>query len=267
MKQLGIIIFSMFIITSFLYSKKTFATEKILLTKDNMVLLKDSIDNKTISNTIMRIMTIKSKRVYLYIFSPGGSVLSGNRLINYLKTTDKDVYCIADFAASMAFSIMQHCKKRFVTTNSIMMQHEASLSLAHNSRTKLISFARMLLKVINRLEIDTAKQMGISIKKYKYEISKDWWMYGIDAIKEKAADNIANITCSNELIKATYNETISNMFSSLTVTWSKCPLLQYPIIVNGDKSAYNDKQQDILFKKLNKRDVWTPEFIKQLNAI
>jgi len=248
------------------YAENVPNIENVHLTTVNTVLLNGTINDKTISSTLMQLMTIKSKRVYLYISSPGGSIFAGNRLIDYLRTTDKEIYCVADYAASMAFSIMQHCTKRFVTNNSVIMQHEASLGIPANSQTRLISITKMMFRVIDRLEHSSAKRMGISMQKYKREIRKDWWMYGADAIQENAADSIASITCSNKMIKDTYDTVISNMFFSFKVTWSKCPLLVYPVAVDGDPLNTNQEYND-LFNSTYKRDTWTPQFIKKINSI
>ena len=78
---------------------------------------------------------IDSKEIYIYISSPGGSVMEGMKIVDLIKSLEKSgrqVSCISDFSASMAFIILQSCPKRLATFSSILMQHQMSLGLEGN---------------------------------------------------------------------------------------------------------------------------------------
>lgn len=231
--------------------------KNIVLGTNNNVVLKGKISNKTVNKAIYEISTHPSKALYLYINSPGGSILAGNTLVSYLKTTPKSVYCIADFAASMAFTILQHCKKRYVMSNSVTMQHEASIGL-QNSVPQFLSLLKMILTMINTTEKETAGKIGITYKKYKKKTRSDWWLYGKDSVREGVADKLVTVLCTKKLTKTLHKETIRSFFSSAEVEWSGCPLLTYPITVNGNKKILRNNG-------VVENNYWNSSTIKEIN--
>lgn len=66
------------------------------------------------------------KNIYMFIHSGGGEVVNGLRGINYMIRAQKLGYkftCYTDYAASMAFTILQACDKRIAIKDAILMQH------------------------------------------------------------------------------------------------------------------------------------------------
>ena len=83
----------------------------------------NSINNKLdlISKIVYQLILKEGDNpIYLYINSHGGEVVAGNNLINYLLYNNKNIICIANYAASMAFAILQACNKRYGTKYLIM---------------------------------------------------------------------------------------------------------------------------------------------------
>ena len=88
-------------------------TITIELKKDNFVSLRETIDQDVSSRLLAKLNTIEAKHdtLYLYINSPGGDVMAGFEIINYIKSLQdrsKQVVCIAHNAMSMAFAIFQN---------------------------------------------------------------------------------------------------------------------------------------------------------------
>ena len=110
-----------------------YLSNSIVLTTDNHLSVLGPIDDDLVNSAIENSALLNKNNNYTYIYlnSPGGSVVAGQKyinLINSLKRTKK-IMCISEFAASMAFHILQHCDYRYVLKTSKMMQHQISLFL------------------------------------------------------------------------------------------------------------------------------------------
>ena len=84
--------------------------ELIEFKKDNFVSLRETINQDSSSRLLSKLNLIETKHntIYLYINSPGGDVMAGLEIINYIKSLqrrDKQIICIAHNAMSMAFVI------------------------------------------------------------------------------------------------------------------------------------------------------------------
>ena len=94
--------------------------QKIIeLNKQNLITLRGEIDEQITSEIIGKINKFTNSHLYLYIISPGGSVIEGLQIIDQLQSlAHKNIKlsCIANFAASMAFVIFQSCPTRYITT-------------------------------------------------------------------------------------------------------------------------------------------------------
>jgi len=237
--------------------------EEIVLETSNTVTLRGVIDDKSIGQTIQKLILNNSPTIYLYITSPGGQIIAGERLVQYLKTTDKNIECIADFAASMAFIILQHCKARYIMGDSIIMQHEASLG-AQGELPNFLSWVKLITGIVTKLEKSQAKRIGITHKQYRSKIANDWWMHGTEAVVNKAADKQVNVTCSRRLMRTQEKQIIISFFGVIKLHWSGCPLIAYPVKVN-DKSTMDDPNEFKNKMKFFIKDNWTPSLIKEVN--
>lgn len=233
----------------------SYAERKLTLSTSNHVVLRGSIDEENVNDVIYKIASHPNKSLYLYINSPGGSIHAGNTMINFLKSTDKQVYCVADYAASMAFSILQYCYKRIASSNSILMQHEAYIKL-DDSVSNFMSMLKWLQDMIRHTEAGVAKRLDMPIKKYKHKIAGDWWIYGKHTVSEGVVDEIRLVSCTNKLIKQKEDapSTISlGLFSTPldvpSTQKSKCPII----------SPYVDDAE------LKNRGDWDATYIKKIN--
>ena len=89
----------------------------------NTVIIRTEITEESVDRTIKEIASVPGKEVVLYIYSPGGSVREGGRLIDFIRAVDKKVICVADIAASMAFAILQSCHERYAMRASIPVSY------------------------------------------------------------------------------------------------------------------------------------------------
>ena len=214
----------------------------IILDNSNYIDIKGEINPKSSSDFIMEINRIHSNQIVIYIQSPGGYVESGKEIINEINIqlqNGKDISCIAERAYSMAFIIFQSCPVRYITNNTVLMQHPIYISqLSGNLKT-----VENILKMIDKdnedlLEIQCNK-IKIDKKEFEILVSNELWLMGNDNINMNTADEIISVSCSKELYNIETQEIIFNPFiGEIITTKIKCPLIKY-----GKKEINNSYNQ------------------------
>ena len=230
------------------------SAELIELKKDNFVSLREVIDQDVSSKLLLKLNMIENKHdiIYLYINSPGGDVMAGLEIINYIKSLQqrsKQIICISHNAMSMAFVIFQYCSNRYILYSSTLMQHQMSLTLQGklydiNSRMSYIN------TIEHKLISDQASRLGMSLVNFTSLIQNDWWIYSEDIIKYNAADKIVSLYCSFD----NYDETvlIQTLFGDIQVKYSACPTINYPIHITYPAINFSEeKKKDFMNKHFN----------------
>lgn len=203
----------------------------IELNKQNLITLRGEIDEQLTSEIIGKINKFSNNHVYLYITSPGGSVIEGLQIIDQLQTLSHrniKLSCIADFAASMAFIIFQSCPNRYITTSSILMQHQMSLKLNGNIEN-INTYLEFINDIGTNLDELQAAKLKISIEEFRKKINNDWWMNYKSIIKANAADSIVVVICNSELVDLIDDVIKSTMLFDVKAKFSKCPISREPI--------------------------------------
>lgn len=194
----------------------------ILLTKDNHAAISGKINDK-LANTFLVSASQLDNDAFIFINSPGGSVLAGNKIVRHVR--HKNYTCIADHAASMAFVIMQACARRYVTSTSVLMQHQQSLEVGGD-----LQAINAYLSMVNAIERDLsqlqASRIGMKEEEFRQRTMSEWWLYGNDIITNRVADKLVHVECSRDL----YNKTITSQKQTwfgetYDVTHSACPLI------------------------------------------
>jgi ATP-dependent Clp protease, protease subunit len=190
----------------------------IHLNNDNLVNIRGEINNYVANNFIRDIymMSNKTHDINVYINSPGGSVMAGNKMItmiNSLREQDYNINCITDFSASMAFIIMQSCTKRYGLPNVIMMQHQMSLGIK-GEINRIDSYLNFLHDVKNELNMMQSKRIGMDYNSFNEQIKDEWWIYGNKNKQFNILDDIVFITCdgvfNNYTHEGTFYDTMYN---------------------------------------------------------
>ena len=196
----------------------------VVLTVDNTVTIADAIHEQSVSKAIRQLTMIKNSEVYLFLNSPGGSVFSGRKLIDFINASDKKIHCVAQYAASMAFAILQVCETRLVMSSSILMQHQATIGLRGAPVNNQLSFLNLLLIYLEEMDAMQAARMGITPKDLALEIRDDMWLTGSESITSNAADKVVTVVCSPKLVQK--SEVLSvGFFGIAKAKFSKCPLI------------------------------------------
>ena len=202
----------------------------ITLDNTNLVNIRGEINKLTNNKFIIDMEKINyNKEIYVYINSPGGSVIEGFAMIEYIKNLQQQkitISCIADFAASIAFVILQHCNNRYAFYSSIMMQHSMSLQLKGSLPT-VDSYLKMLHDINIHLNTYQATKVKLSLDNFVKKTTSDWWVSGLTAISENVVDKIVTIRCNPSLNNIYDNVNINTLFGDITINYSKCPLISH----------------------------------------
>ena len=231
MKFLGILT-----ILSFLF----FGNSKLIeLNENNFVTLRGTVDSNSVSRWIREINLVNSNDIYLYIKSPGGSVTQGLTFIeqiNSLQESGKNIHCIADFAASMAFIIFQSCPERYILSSSILMQHQMSLELKGNLEN--LQNYLVFIEEINSIVIkNQAERINMTSLAFQNKVMNDWWISGNFALKNNLADEIVNVKCEKNLFNQIDEIDIHTIFGKIVLEFYSCPIINNPIKINSKINA------------------------------
>lgn len=204
-----------------------------LLKPNNTLTLLGVINEEMVERVARKLPSLSSNTVYVQLISPGGSVLSGKRIIDQLlglQAQGKKVVCVAHVAISMAFVILQSpaCPVRQVVSGALLMQHQASATI-EGPVLHLLSQVRSLLQELEEINQMQADRLKIPLAQFLANITHDLWLNsGISAIKANAADSQIAVVCAASLLEQGRKEEVIFGRVKLVVTYSDCPYIVQP---------------------------------------
>ena len=104
------------------------------------------------------------------------------------------------------------------------MQHQMTYGIM-NEKEKVDSYTSFITQIADVLLEMQSNRIKIDKQTLKERTYNDWWLFGVNAIKENCADKLAYVKCTSALTNHTYTEVLG----SYTYTYSKCPLVNEPI--------------------------------------
>ena len=231
-------ILSIYIVLSILFCMfSTILSEELIeLNSRNLITIRGPINHESVSDFMLKSGKVESKNLYIYISSPGGSVMEGMKIVDLIKSLEKsgkNISCISDFSASMAFIILQSCPRRLATFSSVLMQHQMSLGIDGNIEN-INTYLTFIKKIDEELTTLQSKKIGMPEDVFKERIVNDWWIHGPDAKVNSVVDEIVLVKCHNELNNKFDTLNVPTMFGAVELTYTKCPLSRYPISVDYD---------------------------------
>ena len=192
LKSLFYLLVSLPFITAF-----TNITQVIL--PENTIFINEEIGDDLITKTIGEMYSVKSDDIYFYINSNGGSVHSGNRLVEqmtFMKLNNKIIHCIGHKVISMAFVIFQHCSHRYSLHSSIAMQHQMSLMLGGGVEN-INTFFKMIKTLYKDLVVYQANKLNMDVVEFREKIKIDWWTYGKELVEYNISDKLVSAGCKS----------------------------------------------------------------------
>lgn len=181
--------------------------------------------------------------IYLFMDTPGGSIGAGENLIQTSLALNREVKTISNFAASMGYLTAQSLGERIVTPNGILMAHRAYVGIEGQIPGEFNTFSAFIQNMVESLETRASGRMGITLKDYQALVKDEYWRIGAHAVKENAADTVAQVTCASSL-SGTYAETLQTMFGPVDVIWAKCPLLADPVGINFSGMSFSSYAEE-----------------------
>ena len=123
----------------------------------------------------------KRKPIFLFLLSPGGEVSSGFSIIDAIELSETPVYVVnVGECSSMAFLIFLAGHKRFSFPNATFLMHDGS-TWTYGSTAKVISQAKNLELVEERIKAYVIKHTKIDEKLYDANYLKEWMMFPEEA--------------------------------------------------------------------------------------
>lgn len=203
----------------------------IQLTEKNHVLLSGPVNDKSVSNAQVElgklaVSNYPGSTIYLVLDTPGGSVMAGSQLADFVKSLPVNVKPICIFCASMGYHLFQSFGERLVQPSSVLMSHRVSLSGVEGQIPgELISRINFYTKMSQEMDAEVAKRLKLTPQAYQTLIYDELWLTGAQAVQMKHADRLANFYCNDGLLKGYRTEVVGTFFGPVEVTMSKCPLI------------------------------------------
>lgn len=240
-------------------------TEIVTITDKNMVAMDQAFDDASVTTVMVQLQKIsdespKDSIVYLVLNSPGGSVDSGMRLIDFAKALPIKIKTITLFSASMAFQTVQNLDERLIIKSGTLMSHRAKFGVQGEAPGELFSRIKWVMSMIEDLEHKASKRMGMSFKEYQTLIADEYWVYGKDAVKDHAADKAVFVKCGEGLSGKTKTENVETIFGTFQVELSKCPLIPGLISVKAPANA-TQESKDYVKKMIEDRRAFVRDFV------
>ena len=223
------IINSVFSATFRFDSLPKYEVDNIKLTKNNFVGLREVVNQQSVGKVIEDLTSLgRKKDMMLLLDTPGGSVVDGNNLIdylNYLNSTGIKINCVAKKAISMGFVILQQCPgERLALPSSVLMQHQMSTMMMGNilNIEKDFNYSK---KLYEKMLQKQSSRIGISSNEFLDKTRDDWWMDGETAKDNNVVDKLVNIGCSKDLVKQKIIISKDTLFGAIKKKVSKCPII------------------------------------------
>lgn len=125
----------------------------------------------------------KRNPIWLYIQSPGGSVIAGFNLIDVIASSQTPVYTLCfSQCCSMGFHIFISGHKRYAFKNSILMMHDGEISVS-NSPSKAKDTMKFFDTMEKRIKDYTISRTAIDSDTYDNMYEKEYYMYANDEAK------------------------------------------------------------------------------------
>jgi ATP-dependent protease ClpP protease subunit len=212
------------------------AAPKVLLTTANTVSIRSQIDDESVTKAQIELARAIRERgaapypIYLVLDSPGGSIVAGEDFIQLAKQYS-NVHTVSIFAASMASAIVQALPGiRYITSTGMMMFHRAAGRFQGQFEVGEVESQLAFFKgFVRTMEQRNADRMGLSLDAYKAKVINEYWVYGQDAVTDKVADHVADVTCSPQLIESRVTSSQMSFFGESKLVLSGCPLIRGPI--------------------------------------
>jgi ATP-dependent protease ClpP protease subunit len=207
----------------------SFASEQteIVYDTDNHFAITSAFNQRLLDNFTEKVLTYKDPEMFIHFDTPGGSVIALSKMARIMKSSGIKFTCVASFAASAGFMLFEHCNKRLLLSDGILMSHNWSGGF-RGEAPRILTMFYTIQSIVDTLEDTVLSKMNTDKAKYYELINKNLWMTSALATTYAAIDGIApRVTCSDDLIEERKSVRTFSLFGGgRTVYKSGCPLIQ-----------------------------------------
>jgi ATP-dependent Clp protease protease subunit len=261
-------------LNSLTVSEAASKNETIVLSKDNLIVLNGEVNGENSGAVIAKakeldaklsgVLSKGNKPIYLFLYTPGGSVQYGLEMIEALKGLGRPVNTITLFAASMGFQLAQSLDERLILHSGVLMSHhargESEGEFGGLAPTQMDNRMQIWIDRIRELDEQTVKRTNgkQTYESYTKQYDHEMWLTGTKSVAQGYADKIVTIKCDKSLSGVT---THSLQIFGMTISYDldNCPINTSPsnvhvgapdgLVLNQDK--INEIRKNFLEKYEN----------------
>lgn len=234
------LLLSLIFCLSFALTANAVEKETITLAKDNTLVLDTAFNGPSTTKlmeqaTAMDASLPSGYPIYLFLYTPGGSVQAGLELFEFLAGLNRPVHTVTLFAASMGFQTVQHLGTRYIVNYGVLMSHyprggSSGEFGGTGMPSKKRSYDELWQRRIDLMDKKTVERTEgkQTIESYRKAYMFDLWLNGAEAVEQGYADKIAVVKCAESLSGERENM-LDFGFARLYLTFSQCPMKTYPL--------------------------------------
>lgn len=218
-------------------------SEEITLSSDNTLVLSEAFTSQSTTKLMEKASKMDANLksgypVYLFMYTPGGSIQAGLELIEFFQGLNRPVHTITLFSASMGFQTVQHLGERYIMKYGVLMSHKARGSFSGEfggGISQLDSRYQLWLRRIELMDKQTVKRTEgkQTMKSYIEAYTPELWLNGEEAVRKGYADKVATVKCDLSM-KGSHEKAFNLGFVTIIVEFSDCPLKTGPLSIRAN---------------------------------
>ena len=201
----------------------------VALNTTNHLALRGAITAESADLLIHDALTRATPPAFLYLDTPGGEVLAGQRVIQMV--VQLGLSCIVMRAYSMGFAVLQHCAARLVIEGATLMRHPISVALERGGLEGARGYLEMVARLGERLDAAQARRLNVTRVWFERRTAGEWWLDHAGALRHRAADSVVQVWCTAALARTnvTLVQKEKEWLPRRRRVYSGCPLLSTPL--------------------------------------
>lgn len=170
--------------------KKKITTLSINLSRTLTVYGQVTQETEEVGRQVTALSKNSKEPIVILIDSPGGSVLSGEKVISAMEASRADVYTVCvGMCASMAAIIHAYGTKRLATDRAILMYHDAS-AMVGGRVGEMLSILNLIRRKLDKTNHYIANRSKISYEELLHLGANNFWIDSEDAMEKGLVDGL-----------------------------------------------------------------------------
>jgi ATP-dependent Clp protease protease subunit len=168
---------------------------RLVVNPNRVLMVKGEVDRSTeeVGAQITALSKQSNEPIVLLIDSPGGSVLSGEKVISAMEASRADVYTVCvGLCASMAAIIHQYGTKRLATDRAVLMFHDASAMIGGRI-SEMLSLLNLIKRKLEKTNHFIAERANMPYEEFVNLGANNYWIDSEDAMEKRFVDKLVVI--------------------------------------------------------------------------